>query len=753
MRALDRKIFRSSSRQIDVVVASITQLGESVDAIVSSDDNRLSHGGGVSEAIWRAAGPELTRFVARAQPPLRLGQVFVSPAGNLAARAILHAVTMDLDENRVIGPGQLAGLFYRVLATADECEYRSIALPLVGSGAAGNEPGAVIKALEEALNAWLASPTTLTRVVVTIIGQSFEVVRDTVGRLVDRGQTIDEVFRRVQFNHRAPHAALVDRIAQTLAASARTPFETRGPALAVLQESALRLLLAVLDEGQGSLGHDTSRPDERERAISGPSMLSEALRLASGRALEITPELHALLAQGIQARNRLVHASSQAWSPDDVMAVSLATREVLRLIPAPMEPPPEEQADLDEWSDQAVFSLVPDASLPDLPRRRAAAAEPVVVMHHLWTAGSTPDGNDAWQAPSGLIAGTKRVPEGGTAHVRALQKFLQTYLEPSSLDELDARLEQQGYAGSADARLLEHCLRLEDPVKFVASEFSRSQLASALSKLTGHSPSYAADASELAQSILEYLGFPLPRSLGGLAAALAAVEQETNRLRTGVATDISSSVTRVAQQLECICHVLLRFLARAAYDQTPEALFRGWDKLGPSDSLTTAGLGKLIVLVEVLDARLEKDETAVARFFKGSVERRRLFPKAAADLANLRNSFVHYREREASEPYARRLDAALQFLDAARSFVEYLRAPDTRLFPLMVRVTRIEIDAWARRRIHAIDDEGREELIFTDVPLEPGRVYFMQPLSNPVRVDPILVPAGDLVWPEAGRVR
>jgi O-acetyl-ADP-ribose deacetylase (regulator of RNase III) len=82
MRALDRKTFRSSSRQIDVVVASITQLGERVDAIARSDDNRLSHGGGVSEAIWKAAGPELTRFVARAQPPLRLGQVFVSPAGN-----------------------------------------------------------------------------------------------------------------------------------------------------------------------------------------------------------------------------------------------------------------------------------------------------------------------------------------------------------------------------------------------------------------------------------------------------------------------------------------------------------------------------------------------------------------------------------------------------------------------------------------------------------------------------------------------
>lgn len=751
MRALDRKTFRSGLRQIDAVVASITQLGEHVDAIVSSDDNRLSHGGGVSAAIWKAAGPELARFVARAQPPLRLGQVFVSPAGSLDARAVLHAVSIDLDENRVIGPGQLGALFYRVMATADECEYRSIALPLIGSGVAGLDNAIVIKALEEALDAWFASPTALTRIVITVVGQSFESVCESVSRLVERG-AIEQVFRRVEFNHRERYQTLVGSIEQTLSASSQTPFDARGPALAVLQELALRLLLTVLSE-EGA-GQSVSAPEKREPAMSGSAMLSEVHRLAPEGGIQMGPETYALLAQGIQARNRLVHASTQAWSPDDVMAVSLAAREALRLIPAPVEPPPPEEDTLVVANEtRPAFSLVPETRSSDLASRHPAPSTADFVMPHLWKADAAPGAEDPWHAQSPFTGGLRRAPEGGTTHVRALQKFLQTHLEPSSLAELNARLEQQGYAGSADARLLEHCLRLEDPVRFIASEFSRSQLAAAVKKLTGQSPSYAADALELSQRVLEYLGFPLPRPLGGLAAALAIIEQETNRLRTGVATDISASVTRVAQQLECICHVLLRFLARAAYDQTPETLFRSWEKLASSESLTTAGLGKLIVLAEVLDARLERDETAVARFFKGSVERRRLFPKDAADLANLRNSFIHYREREASEPYTRRLEAALRFLGAAKSFVDYLRAPGTRLFPLMVRITRIEIDAWARRRIHAIDDEGREELIFTDVPVEPGRVYFMQPLSNPVRVDPILVPAGDLVWPEAGRVR
>jgi hypothetical protein len=35
--------------------------------------------------------------------------------------------------------------------------------------------------------------------------------------------------------------------------------------------------------------------------------------------------------------------------------------------------------------------------------------------------------------------------------------------------------------------------------------------------------------------------------------------------------------------------------------------------------------------------------------------------------------------------------------------------------------------------------EGRRELIVCDKAVEPGGTYFMYPLSNPFRVDPILI--------------
>ncbi len=64
----------------------------------------------------------------------------------------------------------------------------------------------------------------------------------------------------------------------------------------------------------------------------------------------------------------------------------------------------------------------------------------------------------------------------------------------------------------------------------------------------------------------------------------------------------------------------------------------------------------------------------------------------------------------------------------------------------MIAIQSLEIDRWGRRTVRALNDEGMDETIFTDEPVRPGETYLMYPLSNPLRVDPILVPAGDVIW-------
>jgi O-acetyl-ADP-ribose deacetylase (regulator of RNase III) len=105
------------------------------DALVSSDDTRLSMGGGVSGAILSAAGAAL-RDEAQKVVPLRLGDVAVTSAGDLPARYILHAATVNWD--LAVRPSE------RTICLAAEnvfrrCELlgvRRLAMPALGIGAA-----------------------------------------------------------------------------------------------------------------------------------------------------------------------------------------------------------------------------------------------------------------------------------------------------------------------------------------------------------------------------------------------------------------------------------------------------------------------------------------------------------------------------------------------------------------------------------------------------------------------------------------
>jgi hypothetical protein len=62
-----------------------------------------------------------------------------------------------------------------------------------------------------------------------------------------------------------------------------------------------------------------------------------------------------------------------------------------------------------------------------------------------------------------------------------------------------------------------------------------------------------------------------------------------------------------------------------------------------------------------------------------------------------------------------------------------------RIYPMVIRIDKIIVDEWNRRRIEAVTAEGRKELIVCDKAVEPGGTYFMYPPSNPFRVDPILI--------------
>jgi putative ATPase len=75
------------------------------DAIVSSDDQSLTMGGGVSGALNAASGWVLHQE-ARIYERVRHGGGVVTGAGQLKAKFVLHAVTLDFMERKTLEPNR-----------------------------------------------------------------------------------------------------------------------------------------------------------------------------------------------------------------------------------------------------------------------------------------------------------------------------------------------------------------------------------------------------------------------------------------------------------------------------------------------------------------------------------------------------------------------------------------------------------------------------------------------------------------------
>ena len=118
--------------ELDVVAADVTKL--EVDAIANAANTQLRHGGGVAGAISRAGGPEVQRE-SSARAPIGLGEAVETTAGDMPARWVIHAATMELG-----GPTS-AEIIDRAtrstLAKAEELGARSLALVAFGTGVGG----------------------------------------------------------------------------------------------------------------------------------------------------------------------------------------------------------------------------------------------------------------------------------------------------------------------------------------------------------------------------------------------------------------------------------------------------------------------------------------------------------------------------------------------------------------------------------------------------------------------------------------
>ncbi len=105
-----------------------------VDAIVNPANPSLWMSTGVGQALKAAAGDEV-EFAAVRQLPVSVGDAVVTHAGRLAARLVIHAVSLD----RVRRTSALAieTAVRSVFARAREYDVTTLALPALGTGVGG----------------------------------------------------------------------------------------------------------------------------------------------------------------------------------------------------------------------------------------------------------------------------------------------------------------------------------------------------------------------------------------------------------------------------------------------------------------------------------------------------------------------------------------------------------------------------------------------------------------------------------------
>ena len=127
-----------------------------VDALVSAGNARLSLDGGVSAAIFRAAGEEELASACKSLAPIKTAQAVVTPGFRLKAKLIIHTLgpvysPLEPEKSKEL----LEACYKNVLFKALEYKCESLALPLISAGHFGYPKDEAVKIANSAVEDFL----------------------------------------------------------------------------------------------------------------------------------------------------------------------------------------------------------------------------------------------------------------------------------------------------------------------------------------------------------------------------------------------------------------------------------------------------------------------------------------------------------------------------------------------------------------------------------------------------------------------
>ena len=137
-----------------------------VDAVVNAANSTLAMGAGVAASIKRKGGVIIEEEAIR-QGPVEVGEVVLTPGGNLAATHVIHAAVMGPDLKT---DGDTIGRTTRAaLSLADKHRMTSIAMPALGTGVGHVAPTVSADAMLDAVVAHVKGGKSSLRKIVFVL--------------------------------------------------------------------------------------------------------------------------------------------------------------------------------------------------------------------------------------------------------------------------------------------------------------------------------------------------------------------------------------------------------------------------------------------------------------------------------------------------------------------------------------------------------------------------------------------------------
>ncbi|NLX83246.1 MAG: macro domain-containing protein [Clostridiales bacterium] len=138
---------------LSIIKGDITQVR--ADALVNAANEWLREGGGVCGALFKKAGRQQMKAACEQLGGCAVGQSVVTPAFDLPARYVIHAVGPMYQDGQRGEEALLQSAYHSALALASNLGLRSIAFPLISSGIYGYPKQEALQVAKRSIRAFL----------------------------------------------------------------------------------------------------------------------------------------------------------------------------------------------------------------------------------------------------------------------------------------------------------------------------------------------------------------------------------------------------------------------------------------------------------------------------------------------------------------------------------------------------------------------------------------------------------------------